>query len=110
MEIETKDKTEVSFKVGDIVALKVDSNFNKTTETNYYLVGMHDVEDRDLYGYDYDYYLTDIKTGVMVKMIVGYGFSDSRFFSRKDLARIIWIFDGKVYSGDKARLILEETK
>lgn len=108
MEIETKSKTEVSFKEGDIVALKVDSNFDKTTETNYYLVGLHDVEDRDLYDYDYDYYLTDIKTGVMVKIATGY--NGMRFFDRDTLARVIWILEGKVYSGDKAKLILKETK
>ena len=108
MEIKTKNKTEVSFKEGDIVALKVDSNFDKTTETNYYLVGLHDVEDRELYGYDYDYYLTDIKTGVMVKIATGY--KGMRFFDRDTLARVIWILEGKVYSGDKAKLILKETK
>ena len=110
MEIETKDKTEVSFKAGDIVALKVDSNFNKTTETNYYLVGQHDVEDRELYGYDYDYYLTDIKTGAMAKTTNNYGLSDMRFFDRELLARVIWVYEGKAYSGDKAKLILKETK
>lgn len=110
IEIETKNKTEVSFKEGDIVALKVDSNFDKTTETNYYLVGMHDVEDHDLYNYDYDYYLTDIKTGVMA-IVTGYGISKGmRFFDRDTLARVIWILEGKVYSGDKAKLILKETK
>lgn len=108
VEIETKNKTEVSFKEGDIVALKVDSNFDKTTETNYYLVGLHDVEDHDLYDYAYDYYLTDIKTGVMVKIATGC--KDMRFFSRDTLARVIWILEGKVYSGDKAKLILKETK
>lgn len=110
MEIETKNKTEVNFKEGDIVALKVDSNFDKTTETNYYLVGLHDVEDRELYGYDYGYYLTDIETGIMVKMTIGYGLSEKRFFSKELLARIIWVFEGKAYSGDKAKLILKETK
>lgn len=106
MEIETKNKTEVSFKEGDIVALKVDSNFDKTTETNYYLVGLHDVEDRELY--DYDYYLTDIKTGVMAKIVTGC--KGMRFFERDTLARAIWILEGKVYSGDNAKLVLEETK
>lgn len=108
IEIETKNKTEVSFKEGDIVALKVDSNFDKTTETNYYLVGLRDVEDRELYDYDYDYYLTDIKTGVMVKIVTGC--KGMRFFDRDTLARVIWILEGKVYSGDKAKLILKETK
>lgn len=108
IEIETKNKTEVSIKEGDIVALKVDSNFNKTKETNYYLVGLRDFEDRELYDYDYDYYLTDIKTGLMAKIVTGC--KGMRFFERDTLARAIWILEGKVYSGDKAKLILKETK
>ena len=104
MEIETKtkDKTEVSFKAGDIIALKADSNFNKTTETNFYLIGLSNVEDCD------DYYLTDIKTGVTAKITLNNSLSYKRFFNKEDLATIIRVYDGKVYQGDKAKLILEE--
>lgn len=92
IEIETKNKTEVSFKEGDIVALKVDSNFKRTKEPHYYLLGLC----------ANGYRLTDIKTGALSR----YAKDNSDYFGSASLKFLLNIYDGKIYSGDKAKLII----
>lgn len=95
MKIETKNNTEVSFTEGDIVALKVDCDGSKTDIENYYLI----VE----YNTTYDC-LVDIKRG---EMYMYQNYSSTRYLNRADLMDLIERYDGKVYKGDKAKLILK---
>ena len=95
IELETKDKAEVSFKAGDIVALKVDSNFNKTKEVHYYLIGKYN-----------GYFLTDIKTGDICRAVK----DDNMYFGRASLGMLLNVYGGKIYSGDNATLVMEESK
>lgn len=109
--VDSKDKVVPSFKAGDIIGLKADDNLDKTIKTNYYLIGLLDKD----HGAD-DYYLTNIKTGVMVKMTFGSKhigterYFAERYFDRANLAGIITHNNGKVYSGTKVKLIIEEIK
>ena len=101
MEIEFmyhKDNTKPSFKEGDIIALKVNSDGIKTNLTNYYLLGK----------YNTTYYcLIDIKTG---EMYMYQDYSSKRCLSKTELMDLIACYDGKVYKGDKAKLVIEDIK
>lgn len=107
MEIEAKNKTELSFKAGDIIAFKIDSQCEETEETHYYLLGMYvDEEDGEEYAY---FYLTDIKTGTMAKVLVNPSYIRRKvYLSRQDITDFIENYHGKVYTEDKAKLILKE--
>lgn len=91
-----KDNTKPSFKEGDIIALKVNSDGIKTNLANYYLLGK----------YNTTYYcLIDIKTG---KMYMYQDYSSTRYLNKTDLMDLIERCDGKVYKGNEAKLSLEE--
>lgn len=93
MEIETKIIPK--FRKGDIVTMKVDSNFNKTKEVHYYLIGQYN-----------GYFLTDIKTGEICRAVK----DDNMYFDRASLATLLNIYDGKIYSRDNVTLVMEENK
>ena len=95
--VDTKPKINPKFKVGDIIALKEENCGFKTGKTKYYLLG--------LYNDDY-YYLVNIETGEMVTV----GAPDITCISKETLAHLIKQYDGKVYSGDKAKLVVEDIK
>lgn len=95
MEIEFKTKIKPKFTAGDIVTMKVDSNFNKTKEVHYYLIGMYN-----------DYFLTDIKTGDICRAVK----DDNMYFGRASLGMLLNVYGGKIYSGDNATLVMEENR
>ena len=95
--VDTKPKIKPKFKVGDIIALKEEDYGFKTGKTKYYLLG--------LYNDDY-YYLVNIETGEMVTV----GAPDITDISKETLTSMIKQYDGKVYNGDKTKLIIEEIK
>lgn len=95
--VDTRPKIKPKFKVGDIIALKEEDCGFKTGKTKYYLLG--------LYNDDY-YYLVNIETGEMVTV----GAPDITDISKETLTSMIKQYDGKVYNGDKTKLIIEEIK
>ena len=95
--VDTKPKIKPKFKVGDIIALKEEDYGFKTGKTKYYLLG--------LYNDDY-YYLVNIETGEMVTV----GAPDITDISKETLTSMIKHYDGKVYNGDKAKLVIEEIR
>lgn len=95
MEVEFKTKIKPKFKGGDIVTMKVDSNFNKTKEVHYYLIGKYN-----------GYFLTDIKTGDICRAVK----DDNMYFGRASLGMLLNVYGGKIYSGDNATLVMEESK
>ena len=95
--VATEPKTKPKFKVGDIIALKDEAYDFKTVKTNYYFLGFYN----DLY-----YYLVNIETGEMVTVDA----PEITEISKETLAHIIKQYDGKVYNGDKAKLVIEEIK
>lgn len=95
--VDTKPKIKPKFKVGDIIALKEEDYSFRTGETSYYLLG--------LYNDDY-YYLVNIETGEMVTV----GAPDITGISKETLTSMIEQYDGKVYSGDKTKLVVEDIK
>lgn len=101
MEIEFmyhKDNTKPSFKEGDIIALKVNIDGTKTNITNYYLLGKCTPT---------HYCLIDIKTG---ELYMYQDYIPIRCLSKAELMDLIECYDGKVYKGDKAKLVIEEIK
>lgn len=99
MEIEpipvtTKDK----IVAGNIVELQVDSKGNKTEKPIYYLIGYSEESDC--------YYLVNIETGEMVMV----GAPEITYLSKETLTSMIEHYDGKVYNGDKAKLVVEDIK
>lgn len=106
MEIEVKDKTELSFKAGDILALKLDIQGNETEEIHYYLLGTYVFYNGEEYAY---FYLTDIKTGVMAKLSFELEHAGAKRWLSKDvLLNIIDCYEGKVYRKDEIKLTLEK--
>lgn len=95
MEVEFKTKIIPEFKAGDIVTMKVDSNFNITKELHYYLIGMYN-----------GYFLTDIKTGDICRAVK----DDNMYFGRASLATLLNIYGGKIHSGDNVTLVMEENR
>lgn len=95
--VDTTPKTTPKFKVGDIIALKEEDYGFKTGKTSYYLLGF--------YNDDY-YYLVNIETGEMVTV----GSPEITTISKETLAYMIEHYDGKVYNGDKAKLVIEDIK
>lgn len=95
--VDTTPKIKPKFKVGDIIALNKEDYGFKTGETSYYLLG--------LYNDDY-YYLVNIETGEMVMV----GAPEITYLSKEALASMIKQYDGKVYNGDKAKLVVEDIK
>lgn len=95
MEVEFKTRIKPKFTAGDIVTMKVDSNFNKTKEVHYYLIGKYN-----------GYFLTDIKTGDICRAVK----DDNMYFGRASLGMLLNVYGGKIYSGDNATLVMEENK
>lgn len=95
--VDTATENEPKFKVGDIIALKKEDYGFRTGETSYYFLGLYN----DLY-----YYLVNIETGEMVTVDA----PETTGITKKTLAHIIEQNDGKVYNGDKAKLVIEEIK
>ena len=95
--VDTTPKIKPKFKVGDIIALKEGDYGFRTGKTKYYLLG--------LYNDDY-YYLVNIETGEMVTV----GAPEITEVSKENLTSMIEYYDGKVYNGDKAKLIVEDIK
>lgn len=95
--VDTTPKIKPSFKVGDIIALKEEDYGFRTGETSYYLLGF--------YNDDY-YYLVNIETGEMVMI----GAPELTGINKETLAYMIEHYDGKVYNGDKAKLVIEDIK
>lgn len=95
--VDTTPKIKPKFKVGDIIALKEENYGFRTGETSYYLLGF--------YNDDY-YYLVNIETGEMVTVDA----PEITTISKKTLAHLIEQYDGKVYNGDKAKLVVEDIK
>lgn len=109
MNIEFKDKDELSFNAGDIIAFKIDSQCNKTEETHYYLIGTYYKDEKED-GEDYaDFYLTDIKTGAMAMVLIDPSFIKRKIYlNRQDITDFIKNYGGKLYTEDKTKLILKE--
>lgn len=107
MEIKVKTRNKKDFKAGDIVTLKEERNYYRTGKTNYYLVGLLD---------DGLYCLININTGKIGETLGGssryiehWDFDNSiDYYNKEDLITLIKRHDGKVYSGDKAKLLLEK--
>lgn len=95
--VDTTPKIKPKFKVGDIIALKEEDYGFRTGKTKYYFLG--------LYNDDY-YYLVNIETGEMVTV----GAPEITEISKETLTSMIEHYGGKVYNGDKAKLIIEEIK
>lgn len=95
--VDTAPKIKPKFKVGDIIALNKEDYGFKTGKTSYYFLG--------LYNDDY-YYLVNIETGEMVTVDA----PETTDITKKTLAHIIEQYDGKVYNGDKAKLVIEDIK
>ena len=95
--VDTTPKIKPKFKVGDIIALKEEDYGFRTGETSYYLLGF--------YNDDY-YYLVNIETGEMVMV----GAPEITYLSKETLTSMIEHYDGKVYNGDKAKLVIEDIK
>lgn len=94
--VDNKDKTKPKFKEGDIIAIKIDRNGIKTDKTNYYLIGK----------YNANYYcLINIKTG---EMYMYQNIDTTQYLNKEELNTLIYHHDGKVYNGNKARLLIEK--
>lgn len=98
----TNNKVNVqpSFKAGDVIALKVPYEDSRISVTKYYFIGSC----IDLYCY----YLFNIDTGGMV--IINDNGKKDITISKEIIAALIKHNHGKVYSGNKAKLIIEEIK
>ena len=98
----TNNKVNVqpSFKAGDVIALKVPYEGSRISVTEYYFIGSCS----DLYCY----YLFNIDTGGMV--IINDNGKEDITISKEIIAALIKHNHGKVYSGNKAKLIIEEIK
>lgn len=98
----TNNKVNVqpSFKAGDVIALKVPYEDSRVSVTEYYFIGSCS----DLYCY----YLFNIDTGGMV--IINDNGKKDITISKEIIAALIKHNHGKVYSGNKAKLIIEEIK
>lgn len=95
--VDTTPRIKPKFKVGDIIALNKEDYGFRTGETSYYLLGF--------YNDDY-YYLVNIETGEMVMV----GAPEITEVSKETLTSMIKQYDGKVYNGDKAKLVIEDIK
>ena len=98
----TNNKVNVqpSFKAGDVIALKVPYEDSRISVTEYYFIGSCS----DLYCY----YLFNIDTGGIV--IINDNGKKDITISKEIIAALIKHNHGKVYSGNKAKLIIEEIK
>lgn len=95
-----KINVQPSFKAGDVIALKVPYEDSRISVTEYYFIGSCS----DLYCY----YLFNIDTGGIV--IINDNGKKDITISKEIIAALIKHNHGKVYSGNKAKLIIEEIK
>lgn len=112
MKIGFKNKDKSSFKAGDIVALKEEYNDgSRTGKLRYYIIGLLDS------GF---YCLINVKTGQIGEALAVNGSCRHidvwditnlvEYYNEENLTDLIEHYDGKIYSGDKAKLILEKNK
>lgn len=91
--IANKDKNKPKFKVGDIVAIKEEHNGLKTGKTKYYLLGITN---------SYYYCLINVKTGEIDDI------TNHHTLDYEDLTELIKHYNGRVYSGDKVKLVIDK--
>lgn len=96
--IDNKDKVIPKFKVGDILALKVECDGSRTDGTRYYLPVFYN----DLY-----FYLSNIETGILFENSKK-AYRGPTEFTKEELADLIENYDGVLYSGDKVKLVIEK--
>lgn len=107
MEIKVKTRNKKDFKAGDIVTLQEERNYYRTGKTNYYLVGLLESG---------LYCLININTGKIGEILGGssryidnWDLDNSiEYYNKEDLLTTIERYDGKIYSSNKAKLLLKE--